>query len=366
MFKSKVKKWRLFERDWKIPKAVVFGHASANLMTMVPEIPNTIFSVYPARNAVFLYYYTDPYKDMDYEYCKKNDIDMIRVEFGGSPYWADAGYFLPGFIFRWEDVPDFPDTHAEQYKKMISFIADEIKERLGIPAYYRPLNDLEVNKRKISGHTHNLFGNKVWMGGYGPQVKEPRWDVMEKAIPPPPEKFADKEAKSMRERVGWIEMFTDREVPIREVRDLYNEAFAKIFEVEPEPMDETDVELQVVDQYTEKLTSEDWLLAMSEEKRFGDIPSDVERTEKALKISGGPLIRVVALKKGDRIYDLHITGSIHCTPITLIEDMEKTFKGIDISESAVRARVEAAFKQGQVAVATPEDFVKVIMEALKE
>jgi hypothetical protein len=107
------------------------------------------------------------------------------------------------------------------------------------------------------------------------------------------------------------------------------------------------------------------MLAKSEEKRFGDIPSNVERTEKAIKISGGPLIRVVALKKGDKIHDLQITGSIHCTPLRLIEDMEKTFQGIDISESAVRARVEEAFKQGQVAVATPEDFIKVIMEALK-
>jgi hypothetical protein len=67
---------------------------------------------------------------------------------------------------------------------------------------------------------------------------------------------------------------------------------------------------------------------------------------KAVKISGGPLIRVVALKKGDRVHDLQITGSIHCTPITLIEDMEKTLREISISESTVRARVEAAFKQG--------------------
>ncbi|MEM3562409.1 MAG: hypothetical protein QXR19_04230 [Candidatus Jordarchaeaceae archaeon] len=365
MFNSKVKKWRLIERDWRMPKAVVYGYASANLMTMMPEIPNTIFSVYPERNAVFVYYYSDPYKDMDYEYCKRNDIDMIRVEFGGSPFWADAGYFLPGFIVRWDDVPDYPSSLEEQYRITISFIAEEMKKKLGIPAYYRPLNDLEVNKRKIGGHTHNIVGGKVWIAAHGPQVKKPKLEKMEKAIPPPPEKFADKEAKSIRERIGWIEMFTEREVSVREVRDLYNEAFAKMFGVELEPMDETEIESQVANKYTEKLTSEDWLLAKSEERRFGDIPSNVKRTMKAVKIPGGPLIRVVALKKGDKIHDILITGSIHCTPITLIEDMEKTLQGIDISESAVRARVEAAYKQGHVAIAKPEDFVKIIMEALK-
>ncbi len=43
-----------------MPKAVVYGYPNANLMTPMPEIPNTIFSVYPERNAVFIYYYSDP------------------------------------------------------------------------------------------------------------------------------------------------------------------------------------------------------------------------------------------------------------------------------------------------------------------
>ncbi len=365
VFNAKNKKWELRSGYEKALRVLIRGEIARTLLPSSPDYPNILSYFILPTDAVILPYYCDPFKDMDYNFCRKNNIEVVRIPGGGGPYWLDSGSLLSGYSFRLSDVPDFPSDINETYKLIMPEIAKTLSSKLNIPFTYRPLNDLEVYGKKISGATH-INDGKVFRAAYGPQVKEPKLDVMEKAIPPSPEKFADKEAKSIGERIGWIKKFVEREISMEEVAEAYIDAYKKIFDVEAVPGDLIEQEKKMIEEYERMLTSEDWILAMSEQKRFKDIPSDAKKGESIVKIPQGPLIRVTAFKKSDKIYNINITGSIHCTPFNLVEKMVAYLRGINVNEGEIRARVETAFKGGSIGGVKPEDFVAVIMKALKD
>ncbi len=65
---------------------------------------------------------------------------------------------------------------------------------------------------------------------------------------------------------------------------------------------------------------------------------------------------------------ISITGSIHCVPVKIIEEMESSLQGILIAEDQIRNIVQSYFsKPGvQIAGTTAKDFIRVILGAIQK
>ena len=106
------------------------------------------------------------------------------------------------------------------------------------------------------------------------------------------------------------------------------------------------------------------------EDRFGDIPSDVTRKSIQFKVPGGPFIRIIILKKDDRIKDMIISGSIHASPLrptTPIHEIEKALRGQLIDKRLFESEIDGIMdRQGfHIAKVSPEFLAQKIYECAR-
>ncbi|MGQ9695212.1 MAG: lipoate--protein ligase family protein [Thermodesulfobacteriota bacterium] len=360
--------------EWRFLKLTFSSYARAALymptilnLRSQNKIPNTLAIINFEKPAVCLFYYNDPDKEIDLDFCRDHDIDVGRRDTGGSPYWMDPGTIAVILCFDQRDVADFPASLPEAYRFLIEACANSLSQKFCIPFRYRPLNDLEVNGRKISGHTLTFQGD-IFRFTAGPQILRSRLDLMSQALKPLPEKFADKEAKSIGERVTSFQDVLGRPPHFEEIYAAYLDAFQERLKAVFHPGELNEEEKAMLNQREKTDFSPDWILAMREERKIGPIPAEAKRGEYTIKVPQGPLIRVIALIGGDKLLRISITGSIHCVPVKIIEDMESVLKGAIIAEDQIREIVQSYFSRPgvQIAGATAADFIKVIMGAIQK
>lgn len=359
--------WRLL--DLKLSS---YARAALYLPTILSlkeknKIPNTLALASFEKPAACLFYYNDPDREINLDFCRENGIEVGRRDTGGAPYWMDPGTLLFVLCFDKRDISGFPDTIPEAYRFLIEASAHSVNRRFHIPAVFRPLNDLEVYGKKIAGHTLTFLGNACrWAGG--PQNLRPRMDLMSKALTPLPEKFADKEAKTVEARVTSFEELLGWPPSFDEVKEAYISGLEERLGVVFRAGELTAEEKAMMAERERRDFSEEWIRAMSEERKFGSVPPGVQRREHAVKVSQGPLIRAVVLMEGDKILNISLTGSIHCLPVGIVEEIEAALKGVPGTEAGIGEVVHSFFQKPgvQIAGAKPADFIRAIMGAIKK
>jgi lipoate-protein ligase A len=360
--------WRLL--DLKLSSFAAATPMVSTLLGLKSEgkIPNTLGFITFERPSACLYYYNDPEKELDLDFCRQKGIEIGRRDTGGSPYWADPGTLIIYFWFNRKQVPGFPEPITEAYRFLIGASARAISERFGIPAVYRPLNDLEVSGKKVAGHTVTFLGDACrW--GCGPQVLKPRMDLMSRALKVPPEKYADKEAKTMEARVTSFEELLGRAPSFEEIKQIYVLALERALKIQFQRGGLSPEEERLVGEQTARIFSKEWLMAMTEGRKFGDhLSAGWARGEHAIKVPQGPLIRAIVLMDGKIIRNISLTGSIHCIPVQLVEEMEAAIRGIEAKEEAVSEGIQKLFRRPgvQVAGCGPEAFVQTILTAVEK
>lgn len=358
--------WRLL--DLKLSSYAAATPMFGTLLKLKSEekIPNTLAFMTFEKSSACLFYYNDPEKEIELEFCRQKDIEIGRRDTGGSPYWVDPGTLLFFFWFNRKQVTGFPDTISEAYRFLIGASAQDISEWFGIPALYRPLNDLEVKSKKIAGHTLTFLGDACRWGG-GPQVLKPRMDLMSRALKVPPEKFADKEAKTVDARVTNFEELLGRTPSFEEVKQTYLSGMERAMKIKFQLGNLSSEEQQLIENQKAQIFSEEWLMAMTEKRKFGDhLFAGLPRGEHALKVPQGPLIRAIVLMDGEIIRNISLTGSVHCIPVQLVEEMEAGIRGREGREGVVREVIQKLMNRPAVQVpnCSPEDFVQAVMTAV--
>ena len=364
----------MMRQEWRFLDLKLSSYARASLymptvLTLRErgKIPNTLAAISFEKPAACLFYYNDPDREIDLPFCRDQGIEVARRDTGGAPYWMDPGTLMLVLCFNWQDVPGFPETLPEAYRFIIEASAGSLSRRFSIPAVYRPLNDLEVQGRKIAGHTLTFQG-KTCRWGAGPQILRPRMDLMSKALKPLAEKFADKEAKTIEARVTSLEDLLGYPPSWEEVKQTYITGLEERLRVIFRPGELSEEERAMMAERERKDFSEEWIMAMSEKRKFGPVPEEVKRGEYAVKVPQGPLIRAVVLMAGNKIFNLLLSGSIHCLPVVIVEEMEVALKGMPGDEKEIGKVVHSFFQkpQVQVAGATPADFIRTIMGAIEK
>ena len=183
--------------------------------------------------------------------------------------------------------------------------------------------------------------------GSGIQVKEPDLELMSAAIPAPPEKFIDKDAKSISERVTYLEKVVGRSIDLTEIKYIYFEQMKKIFNVRLLPGELTQQERDYYQQMEKEYTNEDYFMERSE-RRFAGTFQEMERKAIQFKVHSGPFIRIIAQVKDNRLEDLIISGSIHASPLrptSPIHEIEKALAGEWIDKERFTSKIEKVMEQ---------------------
>ncbi len=173
--------------------------------------------------AVTIGYFQGIEQEVDLEACARHGVDVVRRLTGGGAVYHDKE--LTYSLIIPEDVKGSGAVSRnilESYAQICGFVVDGLR-KLGLPAEFKPINDIIVNGRKISGNAQTRRGGVVLQ--HGTIILDVDVDKMFSVLRVPDEKIREKMISSAKERVTSVGKELGREVGFKEAEKALIEAF---------------------------------------------------------------------------------------------------------------------------------------------
>tara|TARA_R110002126_G_scaffold63684_13_gene163258 strand:- start:3404 stop:4513 length:1110 start_codon:yes stop_codon:yes gene_type:complete len=339
-----------------VEKAVVNGDA-----------PPTIFLNVFDRDSITIGVNEDPEQVLNLDFCRDNDIDFRRrVNGGGAIYTGTGSAFMVYFVPT--SHPDVPETTTEAFPKILTAFAETLSDQFGFPAEYRPLNDVQVEGRKLVP-TSLKIENGVMTFRFVVNVKEMNTEIAGTAMPMPPEKVQDKVHKDLQSRFTCLEREAGREITAGDLESMARAAVAHAFsDVVLEPGELTDAERGYAEEFRAEYDNDTWLYGKSEKVRFGDLVGAGDTVGRGRhKAVGGMLWATLVVRDGAVLHAI-LNGDWHPRPIDSVGWLEDALAGCPASEADLRARVTAFMERDDVEFASVEidDLMSAFVKALAD
>jgi len=359
-----MEQWRLLDLGYAEPLlAQTFYEAVAEAVHRGLS-HNTLILIQPASPYACLGYHQDLEKEIDLEFCKKAGLPVIRRGQGGGATYLDSDQVFYQIISK--DSGVVPRDLGRMFERILS-VTVETYRRLGVDAEFKPLNDVVVGGRKISGNGAGMHESASIL--VGNIILDLNYDLMARVLRVPDEKFRDKMASSMREWVSTLDRELEELPTVEGVKLTYVAAFEDVLGVELIRGEPTDEEWMIFNEETKPLhTSREWLYmeapaTQQREGRSVKIAHDVKFIEADYKAR--KLIRIRAEIIGDEILSLQIRGDFFAIPKESISVLEEMLVGIKLEDKAIRDTVEKFYEETGVQTPGigPRDFTEAIMKA---
>jgi lipoate-protein ligase A len=305
----------------------------------------------------------DPEKACDLEFCREQGIVVRRRNTTGGAIYAAAGSSIVCYYLR-TTSPGIPKTMEESFRLLLEGFAVALRRVFSINAVYRPVNDVEVNGRKLTASSCKIEEDFLIFRNVLNVVDIDR-EKAARSVPIPPEKTQDKAFKRFQERFTCLEREAGRPIRQEEIETLTRIAVDSTFgswALVPGRL--SALENISRTEYQRMYTADSWFYANSESARFGPEHRGAQRAEARHKAPAG-LVRAVVLRRGGTILDLIITGDFHPRPHTLLRQMEDALRGAPLDPAVIRQRIGQIYSRPGVEVAgvSLEDFALPILSA---
>ncbi len=347
--------------DFYFLDAVSWQHSQALYHAAAHLGREALLVLRPASPYVCIGFHQDAQQEIDLAFAEANHIPVIRREVGGGAVYLDGNQLFFQLIIR-HDHPQVPSDVASFYRKFLQPVIDT-HIHFGVPAAYKPVNDIIANGRKISGTGAAQIGEMwVLVGNF---ILDFNYEMMTKCLRVPDEKFRDKVYKTMQDNLTTFR----REVSVIPT----NEELAKELARQYEPLLgkltwHTAVDEELVRKAEELLAEMDtpeWLMANDRRRadvRQVKIAEGVYILQKVFKATGG-LIRMTAVQRDNRLYEVHISGDFFFFPAERLKDLEQALEGVEAQTEAITAAVDAFYQQYAVESpgVLPVDFARALV-----
>jgi lipoate---protein ligase len=328
--------------------------------------PNTLIMLQPGAPYACVGYHQDLEKELDLDYCKSVGLPIIRRSQGGGATFLDGGQVFYQIVAKKTNA--YPFAVDAMFQKLLT-VTIETYRRFGVPAEFKPLNDVVVNGKKLSGNGASMNGSTSIM--VGNVILDMNYDMMARVLRVPDEKFRDKMAKSMREWVTSLRREVANPPSGDEVKRVYAEAFQTLLGVKLTKSESTAEELRIYETETKpRNQSHEWL--------YMDAPYSTRKPGRSVKIAhevkiieadhkASKLIRIRAETKGDEILDIKITGDFFVIPKETIFHLEDTLRGKHLEEETLSKTVKRFYdtEKPEMPGVHPEDVVQALLKLKK-
>jgi lipoate-protein ligase A len=362
-------KWRLLDLGyvdpvsyWTYPEAVTMAKASG-------KVPNTIVFSIPNKKTINVGYYQDVEKEVNLSLCKEMGVDVVRrFGFGGGALLYDDNSRLFHIIV---DSNRFPKNYEELMICSSQGLLNGV-HNLGIEAKFVPINDVITSSGKKIGMCSNFrtdFENVTYVTIS--LHRDVDIDLAMQLITPPAEKFKDKDAKAVKDRITTISKELGHLVSTEDLMKATRKGFEEAYGIELYDGELTQEEKEYHDKAIKRNSSIDFLYKYSEKVKFRD-EIDLIRDGKLIRsefiYKGKKLIRVVVLIDTDHIKNIMISGDYYAYPWNITDQIESILKGCPVDKNIVRKEVNKKFKEtnGEVALISPDEFADTIIGALEK
>jgi lipoate-protein ligase A len=291
------------------------------------------------------------------EYCAREGIQVGRRITGGGGLYLDEGQI------GWELVlprsllgADLASAAARICRASAAGL-----RRLGVPAEFRPRNDIEVHGRKLSGTGGVVQGATLFFQGTLLIDFDPA--RMIEALKVPVEKLARRDLADARRRVVSLRELLGRTPALEEVYGALLEGFREELGLVPQWGQASAFE----ENQARRLHDEEH--GTEEFVRLLDAPPDESRRVSATLVRRAGALRADLRLEGamrERIGEALITGDFFVSPPRAVLDLEAALRGVFVADAG--AAVEAFFSRRECELGglSPLDFREAVETALRQ
>ena len=325
-----------------------------------PDSDPVLSLVSPATPYVCVGLHQDIAQEVDRAYCAEHGLPIIRREVGGGAVYLDGGQLFTHFIYPRRKAPEFA---VNLYPRFIEPVVRTYRD-FGVNAVYRPVNDIQVNGRKIGGTGAASIGEATVM--VGSFMFDFDTATMAKCLKVPSEKFRDKLRQTLDDYMTTLA----KELPAPPARGALLARFlthcAEVLGVTPEYDRPTAAEDAAIARAETRLADPDWtdvqarkLVALGVK-----VAADTTLTEAARKAPGG-LVRVTLLAQDGRVRDLVLGGDFTCLPPEGIDLVTAGLIGVALEREALERAASEVMAFGlDMPGVTPADIAAAVLTAV--
>jgi lipoate-protein ligase A len=336
----------------------VIYHAVASAMT--EETEDTITLMNPATPYVCVGFHQEVEKEVDIAYCQEYGLPITRRQVGGGAVYLDKEQLFWHIIVHRSRAPyRIEDVYARYLAGPVNAL-----RAMGIPAQHRPVNDIQVEGRKIGGTGAATIGEAIVV--VGSLIFDFNYELMARVLKVPSEKFRDKVYQTLREYLTTIRRELGPKAPTWEEgkqilitqvaaalgQDVYNGTL-------------TEREQAEVQRLRQVFTDPEWLYQSGGLRKKGvKIKEGLHVHEAAYKAPGG-LIRATMRVQEAVIDDITLSGDFFIYPQERLTQLVSALIGSPLNEEALQQRAAVFWQEHQIQSPglTPEDVAKAILLA---
>jgi lipoate-protein ligase A len=309
-------------------------HESQTIYHALASLEHEALSlVSPATPYVCIGFHQDAQQEVDLDFCKANRIPIFRRDLGGGAVYLDGDQLFFHLILR-KDNPAVPKSKETFYKKFLQPIIN-VYRKIGIPAEFKPVNDVITQTRKISGTGVGEIGECIVF--VGNLILDFNYEMMSRVLKVPDEKFRDKVHKTLYENLTTIR----RELGKKETRKwddtrlnaIMADEFQKI--LDPLQLAEIDDILQAkMDDLHARMSKDSWLFKKSKRisGRAVKIRAGIDVIQRLHKAAGGLIRADIEIKEGT-FGNVSLSGDFFCFPEQAISRLELALEGKPVKDA---------------------------------
>lgn len=279
--------------------------------------------------SVFIGIYQEPDDEVNVAYCEERGIRIVRRQNPGGAVYQDRGTFCFSATFRRDEfarwgMQDEGGLYEKAGRAVVCTCAD-----FGATARARPVNDVEIEGRKVYGSAQiDWYGAFVHSGTF---LVSADIDAMAQALRPSILKFADKGSSGIRSRVVNLSEAAGRDLDVDTVMVALASHLGKELEVELVPGNLTDGEIcSARELWESKYGRKDWTFRGMES--YSTVVSAKAR-------SG--VVTLEANLRGVALEAVQIRGDFLIADQRQLQSLMNQLRGVAIHEAAgIAARCE--------------------------
>jgi len=314
----------------RLSQALWYGIADR----MTPDDDPVLTLVNPIDPYVCIGFHQNARLEVDEDYCASQGIAVLRRRLGGGAVYIDRNQLIFHFMVPRRRAP----SRIEQlYPRFIEPVVRTYRE-LGIAAAFRPVNDIQVDGRKIGGTAAAILDEATVLGGMF--LFDFDAGTMARCLKVPSEKFRDKLHRTLEDYVTSMRRLLPQ-VPARAaVKQMFLRHVADCLDVVPQHSVASELEQAATEAELACLGDPAWTARVG--RKFVSagvkLAADTYLTEGVCKAPGG-LVRARLLSREGRIVDIEISGDFTCHPPAGIQRLTERLRGASLSTEQLAALV---------------------------
>ncbi|MEM2122163.1 MAG: lipoate--protein ligase family protein [Candidatus Bathyarchaeia archaeon] len=220
------------------------------------ESPNTVRFYRWRPSAVSIGYFQSLRDEVDLDKCRLLGVDVVRRITGGGAVYHDFDGEITYSVIAREDS-GIPRDILESYRVICDGIVQGLR-RLGLEAEFKPVNDVVLNGRKVSGNAQTRRMGCVLQ--HGTILVDLDLKAMFQVLKVGGAKISDKALKSVEERVTSIRRELGRPIALEEAYTALMDGFSTALKAEFKPLKLSRRELEEAERLAEsKYGGREWL-----------------------------------------------------------------------------------------------------------